>query len=132
MLVHRIVMIHVELHHRDDLAEFGNEAAEHAGLVHPAQDQRRIALARVRIDMKRRLASSFSRRSLSIRLERARDAFQRIGMEFQPVDIGNMEQADDVDRIALEHVGAGERDAAAILDEIDACRGSCGCDGQSG
>ena len=37
MLVHRVVVIHVELHHRDDAAEGGHELAEHAGLVHPAQ-----------------------------------------------------------------------------------------------
>ena len=37
MLVDRIMVVHVELHLRDDPAEVGNEAAEHAGLVHPAQ-----------------------------------------------------------------------------------------------
>ena len=37
MLVHRVVVIHVELHHRDDAAEGAHEAAEHAGLVHPPQ-----------------------------------------------------------------------------------------------
>ena len=44
MFVHRVVVIHVELHQRDDLAEFRHEAAEHAGLVHQAQhDLGRIA-----------------------------------------------------------------------------------------
>ena len=38
MLVHRVVVVHVELHHRDDAAERAHEAAEHAGLVHPPQD----------------------------------------------------------------------------------------------
>ena len=37
MLVHRVVVIHVELHHRHDLAEGADEMAEHAGLVHPPQ-----------------------------------------------------------------------------------------------
>ena len=37
MLVHRVVVVHVELHHRDDLAEGADEAAEHAGLVHAPQ-----------------------------------------------------------------------------------------------
>jgi hypothetical protein len=37
VLVDRVVMVHVELHHRDDLAEFGNEAAENPGLVHPPE-----------------------------------------------------------------------------------------------
>ena len=37
VLVHRVVVVHVELHHRHDLAEVGHEAAEHAGLVHAPQ-----------------------------------------------------------------------------------------------
>ena len=37
VLVDRVVMVHVELHHRDDAAEIRDEAAEHAGLVHPPQ-----------------------------------------------------------------------------------------------
>ena len=38
MLVHRIVVVHVELHLRIDPPEIGHEAAEHACLVHPPQD----------------------------------------------------------------------------------------------
>ena len=37
VLVHRVVVVHVELHHRHDAAERAHEAAEHAGLVHPPQ-----------------------------------------------------------------------------------------------
>ena len=37
VLVHRVVVIHVELHHRDDAPEGAHETAEHAGLVHAAQ-----------------------------------------------------------------------------------------------
>ena len=37
MLVHRVVVVHVELHQRDELAEFRHEAAQHAGLVHQPQ-----------------------------------------------------------------------------------------------
>ena len=37
MLVHRVVVVHVELHHRHDLAEGADELAEHAGLVHAPQ-----------------------------------------------------------------------------------------------
>jgi hypothetical protein len=38
VLVHRVVVVHVELHQGDDLAEIGHELAEHAALVHLAQD----------------------------------------------------------------------------------------------
>ena len=44
MLVHREVVVHVELHHGHDLAELGHEAAEHAGLVHAPQ--RRLGVLR--------------------------------------------------------------------------------------
>ena len=39
MLIDRIVVIHVELHLRDDSTEVGNETAEHTCLVHPAKDK---------------------------------------------------------------------------------------------
>ena len=44
MLVHGVVMIHVELHHRHDVAELRNEAAEHAGLVHAPQHDLGVGL----------------------------------------------------------------------------------------
>ena len=44
MFVDRIMVIHVELHLRDDLAEVGHEAAEHPGLIHPAKHQVRRRL----------------------------------------------------------------------------------------
>ena len=37
MLVHRVVVVHVELHHRHDAPERADEFAEHAGFVHAAQ-----------------------------------------------------------------------------------------------
>jgi hypothetical protein len=37
MLVHGVVVVQVELHHRDDAAEGGHELAEDARLVHPSQ-----------------------------------------------------------------------------------------------
>ena len=37
VLVHRVVVVHVELHHRDDAAELRDEGAEHADLVHQPQ-----------------------------------------------------------------------------------------------
>src|SRR6185312_1583537 len=37
MLVDSVVMIHVELHLRDDTSKVGNKAAEHPGLVHPSK-----------------------------------------------------------------------------------------------
>ena len=42
MLVDRVVVIHVELHHRHDLAEGADEMTEHAGLVHAPQHDLRV------------------------------------------------------------------------------------------
>jgi hypothetical protein len=39
VLVHRIMVVHVELHLCDDTAEVGHEAAEHPRLVHPPQHE---------------------------------------------------------------------------------------------
>src|SRR3546814_17458421 len=47
MLVDRIMMVHVELHLRDDAPEVRNETAEHAGLVHPEQHRFRSEERRV-------------------------------------------------------------------------------------
>ena len=43
MLVDRVMMIHVELHLRDNAAEVRHEPAEDGGFVHPAQHRFRIA-----------------------------------------------------------------------------------------
>ena len=42
VLVHRVDVVHVVLHLRDDAAEIGNEAAEYPGFVHSAQCRFRI------------------------------------------------------------------------------------------
>ncbi len=39
MFVDRIMVIHVELHLRDDPPEVGNEPPEHPRLIHPAKHQ---------------------------------------------------------------------------------------------
>src|ERR671928_170124 len=46
VLVHRVVVVHVELHHRNDAAEIRDETAEHAGLVHAPQHHFRRVLRR--------------------------------------------------------------------------------------
>ncbi len=34
MFVHRVMVVHIELHHGDDLSEVRDETAKHAGFVH--------------------------------------------------------------------------------------------------
>ena len=44
VLIDGIAVIHVELHHRDDLAEIGEKTAKHTALVHQAKNALRIVL----------------------------------------------------------------------------------------
>lgn len=50
MFVHRVVVVDVELHHGHDALELGDEGAEHAQLVHPAQRPFGIAVAQQRVE----------------------------------------------------------------------------------
>ena len=119
VLVHGVMVVHVELHHRHDAAEVGNEMPEHAGFVHAAEHGFGMAaggenleeqpvglgiLAQLRVDQ----------------LERARGGVQRVGMERERVAIGEMEDADQVDRIAAKNVGVADVDAVVVDDEVRA------------
>ena len=121
VLIHRIVVIHVELHHRDDPPEVRNEAAEHARLVHPPQHQRRSA-PRGQHGQEQAVGLFVLANLVGDQRQGARHAFQRVRVELQIVDVGDVEKPDDVDRIALEDVRIGQRDAAAVLDEIHGSR----------
>jgi hypothetical protein len=97
MLVHRVVVIHVELHQRDDPAEVGDEPAEHAGLVHAPQHRFGSRLSH-RIDRKMRLASGSLRRSGPMSLQRAAHLAQCIGVDGGVMVGSHAEQPDEVDR----------------------------------
>ncbi len=49
MFVHRVVVVHVELHHRDDGREFGDECGQHPQFVHPSQRPFGIAVLQQQI-----------------------------------------------------------------------------------
>ena len=117
VLVDRVVVIHVELHHRDDLAEFGDEAAEHAGLVHAAQVELRIAVRGEDLE-KQPVGLGVLAQIAADQLERARHQLHGGRVVFEPVLVGEPEQAEQVDRIALEHHLVGDVDAVVVDDEI--------------
>ena len=140
MLVDREVMIHVELHHRDHAPEFGDEVAEHAGLVHAAQHAFRIA--RVGQEPQEeavggRIGAQASRRSAA---RFARTWRRHLGREGRLLLVGKGEQADEVDRVLGEDVLVDGVDAAVLDAEVggaakmargassrratEACRGS--------
>ena len=107
VLVHRVVVVHVELHHRHDLAEVGDEAAEHAGLVHGAEHELGV-LARGQ-DLEEQPVGLGVVAELAVdQPERAGDELHRVGMEGQVVGVGEMEDADEVDRVAREDLVVGD------------------------
>ena len=44
VFVHRVRVVHIELHHRHDVFEFGNKRGQYAQFVHPTQRPFRIAV----------------------------------------------------------------------------------------
>ena len=117
MLVHRVVVIHIELHHGDDLAESRHEVAEHAGLVHPPQHGFRVVLRRE--DLEEEFVRFLVLAQFRIdQVERARDGAHRVRVECKIVLLREMEDTDQVDRIALEHIGLREPDAVLVDDEV--------------
>ncbi len=121
VLVHRVVVVHVELHHRDDLAEIRNEPAEHAGLVHAAEHGFRIAPRGEDLD-EEAVGLLVLAQACVDQAERARDLLHGVGMEGEVVAVGKMEEPDEVDRIAREDLLVGGIDAVVVDDEIGRAR----------
>ena len=117
MLVHRIVVIHVELHHRHDAAERAHELAKHTDLVHPPQHDLGIVLGGE--DLEEQPVGLLVGAQLVVdELKRARDRAHGVGMEGEAVFLRQIEDADQVDRIAREDIGVRKRDAIVVDDEI--------------
>ena len=72
----------------------------------------------VRISRNRRLASSLSRSFCVDQMQRALRRAHRVRMERQIVLLREAEDADQVDRVVLEHVRHREVDAVVVDDEI--------------
>ncbi len=113
MLIHRIVMIHVELHQSDDAAEFRDEAAEYAGFVHQAQhDLRRIA--RGENVEEEPIGLGIGAQFGVDQLQRRDDESLRLGMNRKTIAVRHPEETDEIDRIAAEHVRSGHGDPALL------------------
>ena len=116
VLVDRVVMIHVELHHRHDLAEGANEMAEHAGLVHAPQHDFRVVR---RQDLHEQPVGLGVFAKLRVdQLQRPRHRAHRVRVKGEIVLLCQPKNPDQVDRILLEHVGCGEIDTVVVDDEI--------------
>ena len=117
MLVDRVVVVHVELHHRHDLVEIGDELAQNAGLVHAAHIERGIAVGCQHIH-EEAIGLLVATQIAVDQLERTGEQFQRLGVIFEPVSVCEPEQPQQVHRVALEHALIGHVDAVIVDDEI--------------
>ncbi len=101
MLVDGVVMIHIELHQRDNLAEVGHEAPKNPRLVHqPQHDLRRVA--RGQNVGKKSIGFGIGAQFGVDALQRQGDEPRRVGVDRESIAIRHPEQLDDIDRIALE------------------------------
>ena len=117
VLVHRIVMIHVELHHRHNASERADELTEDAGLVHAAQH--RFGLVLGGQDLQEQTIGLLVFAYIGIdQLEGAGGGTHRFRVNCEIVLLRQMEQPDQIDRIAFEYVGAGHIDAIVLDLEI--------------
>ena len=114
MLVHRVMVIHVELHQRDDAAEFRHEAAHDAGFVHAPE--RAFGIAARTEDVEKQPVGLFVIAQIVVdQIELARHAAQCRRVDVQALRIGDMEEPDEVDRVFAEQAGA--RGKPPVLDE---------------
>ena len=117
MLVDRVVVVHVELHHRHDAAEGGHECAEHAGLVHAPQHGFGVVLGRE--DLQEQAVRFLVLAQILVdQLKRARHEPHRFGMHGEIVLLRQVEQPDQVDRVAPKDIGAGDVDTVVVDDEV--------------
>ena len=117
MLVDRVVVVHGELHHPDNAAEVGNEPAEHARLVHaPQRGLGRVARGQ---DFEEQPVGFGVLAQPGVdALQRLRDEPRRVRMDRQVRAFGDPEEPDQVDRVALEHVGAEDVDPVGFDLEV--------------
>ena len=112
MLVDSIVMIHVELHLRVDLAEIGHEAAEDAGLVHPAQDRFGIVATGQQVQ-EQRVGAFVLADTMVDQLRVARGLAHGFRVDFQLFGLGQLEHLDQAHGVLAEIVVRGRGNAPA-------------------
>ena len=115
VFVHRVMVIHIELHLRVDAAEIGNEAAHHARLVHPPQHARRIVATAEQVEEQGVGAGIVADRVID-RLRIARRLAHGAGMDLQLLRLGQLEHLDQAHRVLAEPVVRRRRDPAAMDD----------------
>ncbi len=116
VLVDRVDMVHVVLHLRDDAAEIGDEAAEHASLVHPPQRGFRILFRSQ--DFEEQAVGLGVLAQLAVdEAQGLRHRPQRARVDVKIVLLRDMEQAQQTDRILLEEILGRDRQPLTVADE---------------
>mgnify|MGYP006915173993 CR=1 FL=1 len=103
MLVHRVMVVHVELHQRDDAAEGWHEAAEHAAFVHPSELRLRICARRQHLE-EQPVRFRIGPELVVDQVQRPGHRLQRVGVDVHGLFVGEPEEPQQVHRIAREDV----------------------------
>ena len=117
MLVDRVVMIHVELHHRDDAPELRHKAAEQAGFIHPPQ-QAFGGFFRIQNFNKQPVGFFVFPQVRRDKTQRLGDQPRRIRMDHAIQLIGKPEQAQQIDRVFGKNIGPRNADAVPDQNKI--------------
>ena len=116
MFIDCIMMIHVELHLRDDAAKVGDEATKNRRFIHPAQHRFGIARRRQHVHEKAvgaRVLAHLVGDKASIAAGRAHGA----GVNLKPVLVGQREYLQQAHRVRLEKIVARQAQSPAIQHE---------------
>ena len=130
MLVDRIMVIHVELHLGDDAAEIGNEAAEHAGLVHPPEHRLGIARAGQHVE-EQGIGARIGAHLIVDQLGVAAGGAHRQRVDLQAMGVGEREHLDQPHRILGQEILVGDCEPAAVEHEAVELAGAAPEGGQA-
>ncbi len=103
VFVDGVVVIHVELHHRHDAPEFGDEAAQYAGFVHGAKRGFRRVFRGQEFE-KELIGLAVRPEGIVDQLQVQADDAQGLRVQKKVVALGLDEEADQVERVFLEDV----------------------------
>ena len=117
MLVHRIVVIHVELHHRDNAAEIGDEAAQNARFIHSAQHGLRCLVRGHNVQKQAIGFRIFAQLGINA-LQRLRDQTRRMGMNGELMLIGELIKPQNIYRVFFKNIVGCDGDAAMFNCEL--------------
>ena len=116
VLVDGVVVVHVELHLRDDTAEIGHEPAEYGGFVHPAQHRFGVSVRRQHLHEQRigpRIAPDFCADQPGVAVRRA----HRLRVDLKAMFVGQRKDLDQANRVLPEPVVRRQRKAAPVQHE---------------